>query len=388
MAHFDKYTRTELRKVWKETYRELDAGKYENAVDVTKSNLNYSMRALRNSYEALQKLDDRVADIIENDMGGKPPKLEPKFGSWVITAPKELQGDDAKVRRFFGLFFEFCENRYGAENIVDGVVHLDETSPHMTVYVVPACISRKSGKATISAATRFQRNELQSFHSDFDKICAKEFGIEHLVTRTDEEKSEDPKNRRMQEWRKEQIISEGLMDAYAKATEEAADVCREMIAEAEAKVKAKEEELQKVVAKIEIAKNKVYDANDLIEDIWDKAKRIKEEVANTIGLVDDAKILSVVDEMGAGAREYYIKKYNDNHIEAFGQDTPRVKKAKGMSRKLPDITSLLDIELTNPEEHGLMLTREQFRQWFNPDGTLKDVNLDEDADADEDEYEG
>ena len=45
MAHIDKYSRQELRRILKETYREYDdPTKYENDVDVTRSHLNYNMR--------------------------------------------------------------------------------------------------------------------------------------------------------------------------------------------------------------------------------------------------------------------------------------------------------------------------------------------------------
>lgn len=42
MAHLDKYTRQELRRILKETYREYDdPTKYENDVDIARTHLNY-----------------------------------------------------------------------------------------------------------------------------------------------------------------------------------------------------------------------------------------------------------------------------------------------------------------------------------------------------------
>ena len=92
MAHIDKYSRQELRRILKETYREYDdPTKYENDVDVTRSHLNYNMRkSIHGSYDFMNMLDDRVEDIINTEMDGKPPRNMPKFGSWVITCPREL----------------------------------------------------------------------------------------------------------------------------------------------------------------------------------------------------------------------------------------------------------------------------------------------------------
>ena len=215
MAHIDKYSRQELRKVLKEIYREYDdQSKYVNEVDPSRTHLNYSMR-FHSSYEFMNALDDRVADLIDETMGGKPPKNDPKFGSWIITAPRSLYGDfpndyDADLLKlFFTTFYEFCQERYGKDNVIDGTVHMDETSPHMTVYIVPECISRKSGNPTISAATLFQREELRMFHADFDKVCEKVFGVPNLVVRTEEERAGDQKSTSLAEYK----LTRSLADA-------------------------------------------------------------------------------------------------------------------------------------------------------------------------------
>ena len=143
MAHIDKYSRQELRRILKETYREYDdPTKYENDVDVSRSHLNYNMnKSIHGSYDFMNMLDDRVEDIINTEMDGKPPRNMPKFGSWVITCPRELTveaiGSDMPARTFFEEVWSFCCQRYGEKNVIDGVVHMDETTPHMTVYIVP-----------------------------------------------------------------------------------------------------------------------------------------------------------------------------------------------------------------------------------------------------------
>jgi flagellar hook-basal body complex protein FliE len=249
MAHIDKFSRQELRRVLKETYREYDdPDKYENDVDPSRTHLNYSMR-FKSSYEFMQALDDRVTDLINNTMGGKAPKLEPKFVSWVMTAPKCLHDDDAKLKLFFTEFYKFCQERYGKDNVIDGVVHMDETSPHMTVYIVPECISRKSGKPTISAATRFQRNELRMFHSDFDKVCEKLFGQPNLVVRTEEERLADPKNLTLRELKASQTLAE----ATTKAQELVAEAQRnadEIVRQADEKLKEATKRMQEAEQKL------------------------------------------------------------------------------------------------------------------------------------------
>ena len=72
MAHVDKYSRQELRRILKETYREYDdPSKYENAVDISRSHLNYNMNeSIHGSYDFMNTLDDRVEDIINKENPG------------------------------------------------------------------------------------------------------------------------------------------------------------------------------------------------------------------------------------------------------------------------------------------------------------------------------
>ena len=318
MAHIDKFSRQDLRKVLKETYREYDdPSKYENEVDPSRTHLNYSMR-FKSSYEFMTALDDRVTDLINNTMDGKAPKLEPKYVSWVITAPKQLYGDfpksyDAdKLKLFFTEFYKFCQDRYGKDNIIDGVVHMDETSPHMTVYIVPECVSRKSGKPTISAATRFQRNELRMFHSDFDKVCEKLFGQPNLVVRTEEERLADPKNLTLRELKASQTLTE--------ATAKAQQIVEEAQRNADEIVRQADEKLKEATTRMQEAEQKLKLAN-----------------ARPILTVDQAKVVSVAEETGTfGLRldEYDRKHWNND------MDTPLVKRAKAYARPLPDISHI------------------------------------------------
>ena len=272
MAHIDKYSRQELRRILKETYREYDdPTKYENEVDLARTHLNYNMRkSIRGSYDFMNMLDDRVEDIINTEMDGKPPRNMPKFGSWVITCPRELTveaiGSDMPARTFFEEVWSFCCQRYGEKNVIDGVVHMDETTPHMTVYIVPECTSRKSGKHTISAATVFQRQELQAFHADLDERCEQVFGRKHLVTRSEEEKAENPYDQKMQDYKQGRQADEAAMDAFQSIMEEATEQgykiiqdaktkAAEMIKNAGEKAKAFEEK------RMDEAADKIYNAN-------------------------------------------------------------------------------------------------------------------------------
>ena len=68
------------------------------------------------------------------------------------------------------------KRRYGADNVIAGYVHMDETTPQIHVCVVPEAISRKTGRRTVSSASLLTRAELRNFHQDLKKEMLKVFG--------------------------------------------------------------------------------------------------------------------------------------------------------------------------------------------------------------------
>ena len=60
-------------------------------------------------------------------------------------------------------------------------VHYAETTPHAHAIIIPAVISRKTGRLTISSASMLTRAELKQFHPDLEAHMESVFGIKHMV---------------------------------------------------------------------------------------------------------------------------------------------------------------------------------------------------------------
>lgn len=366
MAHLEKYSRQDLKRVARETYRELDQDKYQNYVDPTRTDQNYSMRGFKTSAQFMRALDDRTDEIVETRMDGKPTQKPPKYASWVITCPEQLIDDQAKTKRFFQLFFEFTCERYGAENIIDMVVHLDESTPHATCYVVPECVSRKSGKWTISVATKFQRQELQTFHSDFDKVCEKEFGIAGLVVRQEDDRLDDRRDLSLMEYKREQ--EKKLKEAEQKAVsivDNAQAQAAGIIEAAEIKatrIRSEAEDFEH--RRMKEARYNIYFTNNKLAELREEAKKIKADTENGFGKVEDEMILSLIEE--AGQRDALIMQYKRRHPL---QDSDRVEKAKEtaikLARHLPDIRQITSVFPVNPDKSGIYMTDEQYDEFMS-----------------------
>lgn len=76
-----------------------------------------------------------------------------------------------EVHEFFHDVKDFFEERYGTENILSAVVHLDETTPHMHLNLIPVFEGR------LCAKKLFDRVELRELQSDFHEKVGKKWGL-------------------------------------------------------------------------------------------------------------------------------------------------------------------------------------------------------------------
>ena len=84
---------------------------------------------------------------------------------WIVTAPKDLKADKHKV--FFQEVYNFLEARYGKENVIQAMVHNDETTPHLHFLFIPVAPNPKltGGKSEkVCANEVLTRQELRAFH--------------------------------------------------------------------------------------------------------------------------------------------------------------------------------------------------------------------------------
>ena len=97
------------------------------------------------------------------------------MSTWVVTCPEELLDNPQDVERFFKTTYDYTVDRYGSENVLEGFVHMDETTPHMHIPIIPVADGRVSSKAL------FTKSELKGYQQELDKLCEKEFGKKGLI---------------------------------------------------------------------------------------------------------------------------------------------------------------------------------------------------------------
>lgn len=105
------------------------------------------------------------------------------MAGWVVTAPQDLEQE--QYDDFFLAVYDFLENRYGEENVVQAVVHDDEGGqPHLHFCFVPVVEDKKHEEGyKVCANDVLDRRELRNFHPDLQRYLD-EHGLEdaHVMT--------------------------------------------------------------------------------------------------------------------------------------------------------------------------------------------------------------
>lgn len=164
--HIEKFQKSDILGLQKHNQREAKNSKNKD-IDYEKSNQNYDLKNEKNiSYNekiniiiATEKTDTRKirADAV-------------LMCSGIVSADKDFFEKLSKEEqeRFFSKAYEFLENRYGRNNVIAGMVHNDEKTPHMHFSFVPI----RAGK--LSAKDILTKQELRNIQKELPEYLAEQ----------------------------------------------------------------------------------------------------------------------------------------------------------------------------------------------------------------------
>lgn len=95
--------------------------------------------------------------------------------SFIVTSDEQTMKamSEQTQREFFNDSLQWFAERYGGSNIINATVHMDETTPHMHLGIVPIT---EDGR--LSAKSIFTRKELTEIQTDFSKEVGAKYGLE------------------------------------------------------------------------------------------------------------------------------------------------------------------------------------------------------------------
>ena len=170
IIHMQKFQISDVQGIQKHNQRQ---GKSKSNLDIdySKSEQNYDLlnhQKIRYESTIKQKISERVKR--------KPRANSVVLSEFVVTASPDYMHllSSEEQKHYFESSLEFIQKRYGKQNTLYAMVHMDEASPHMHIGVMPITEDNR-----LSAKDMFTRKELISLQQDFPmEMREKGFDVE------------------------------------------------------------------------------------------------------------------------------------------------------------------------------------------------------------------
>lgn len=165
----EKYKRGDIVGIERENERDENYKSARNPqIDKSRTHLNYHTLPYEKKY--LSFIDERIKELAPKRKIKDDAVLTTSF---ILGSDKEFfDGISPETQnRFFDDCTEFFAERYGKENVVSAVVHLDESTPHLHFNLMPVTGGR------LCAKELFDRTALRELQTDFYEIVGKKYGL-------------------------------------------------------------------------------------------------------------------------------------------------------------------------------------------------------------------
>ena len=165
----EKYHKTDIAPVENENERDETYQAVNPQIDFTRTRNNYNIIKRQRSYT--QFINDKIEAL---DLPTKVRKDAVLMCSFVVGSDREFFGrlSPSEQQQFFINCTRFFAERYGEDNIISAVVHMDETTPHLHLNLIPIANGR------VCAKQLFDRKELQNLQTDFYSVVGKKWNLQ------------------------------------------------------------------------------------------------------------------------------------------------------------------------------------------------------------------
>ena len=165
----EKYHKTDIAPVEQENERDETYQADNPQIDFTRTRNNYNIIKRQRSYT--QFINDKIAAL---DLPTKVRKDAVLMCSFVVGSDREFFGklSPQEQQQFFVDCARFFAERYGEGNIISAVVHMDETTPHLHLNLIPIADGR------LCAKLLFDRKALQNLQTDFHSVVGKKWDLQ------------------------------------------------------------------------------------------------------------------------------------------------------------------------------------------------------------------
>lgn len=142
-------------------------------VDMSRSEDNYDLVSCDNYKRSIK---EKLSNLVESSRAVRKDAVV--VCNFIVTSDNETMnalGAD-RQREFFQDSVKWFSDRYGADRVLNATVHMDETTPHLHIGVMPIT---QDGR--LSAKAIFTKTEMKAIQTEFARDVGEKYGLERGV---------------------------------------------------------------------------------------------------------------------------------------------------------------------------------------------------------------
>lgn len=142
-------------------------------VDMSRSEDNYDLIPCDNYKRSIK---EKLSNLVESSRAVRKDAVV--VCNFIVTSDNETMdalGTD-RQREFFQDSVKWFSDRYGADRVLNATVHMDETTPHLHIGVMPIT---QDGR--LSAKAIFTKSEMKAIQTEFARDVGEKYGLERGV---------------------------------------------------------------------------------------------------------------------------------------------------------------------------------------------------------------
>lgn len=295
-------------------------------VDMSRSEDNYDLIPCDNYKRSIK---EKLSNLVESSRAVRKDAVV--VCNFIVTSDNETMdalGAD-RQREFFQDSVKWFSDRYGADRVLNATVHMDETTPHLHIGVMPIT---QDGR--LSAKAIFTKTEMKAIQTEFARDVGEKYGLERGVegserthlseARFKEQKALEMANEHGAIAQELQIIAEDCKQELSEATRSLETVKQELSAMQDRK-DTLQGEIERLEAIDKQTKVRVHEALEKQKPaLLDLQKRIS-EAKSELSVVETAvkeKKAEGAEKFGWDGMAERIERARkeagkDNHIKAL-----------------------------------------------------------------------
>lgn len=142
-------------------------------VDMSRSEDNYDLISCDNYKRSIK---EKLSNLVESSRAVRKDAVV--VCNFIVTSDNETMnalGAD-RQREFFQDSVKWFSDHYGADRVLNATVHMDETTPHLHIGVMPIT---QDGR--LSAKAIFTKTEMKAIQTEFARDVGEKYGLERGV---------------------------------------------------------------------------------------------------------------------------------------------------------------------------------------------------------------